>query len=78
MSNSATLPDYLLVLNFPATMEVWDRRTGKFVHGVYKGGLVVGPEVLENPSAESPADLWVRLCKETNKILCQKTVTQNT
>jgi hypothetical protein len=62
-----TLPDHWELLNFPSTLEVHDKRTGKTVHAVYKGGMVIGgstADLSRHADDESDHDLKARCIRE--------------
>lgn len=62
------IPENWEILNFPSTLEIYDKTTGKALHGVYKGGLVVSGRTADtsrHPEDESDWELKNRLIKET-------------
>lgn len=66
MSDTFDIPEHWEILNFPATLEIWDKKIGKTIHAVYKGGLVVeGPSSLPPRGDEETAtELRSRLIRE--------------
>ena len=63
----SSLPDHWEILNFPTTLEIHDKRTGKAVHAVYKGGMVIGgptADLSRHADDESGYDLRARLIRE--------------
>ena len=61
------IPDHWEILNFPSTLEIHDKRTGKMVHGVPKTGIVIGgptADLSRHADDESDYDLRARLIRE--------------
>lgn len=61
------MPSHWEILNFPSTLEIHDKRSGKTIHAVPKAGIVIGgstADLSRHADDESDYDLRARLIRE--------------